>query len=304
MTEELSAACGATSFVWAQHHSPLRMLASSRNEPLRERHLADLCAGHRVAGVAFAYLRRPGRPAVSVEPVAGGGYRLHGTAPWVTSWGLAHVYLVGAPLPDGRLLFALVEPDTPGLRAAPLALAAMQATGTVALNMDAAPVAESDVVGVLDAAGWHARDDVAGAAPNPSVYGVARAAVALLGASGERGPTEEAAGRAAHALGEELGRIRAEGYRLTDEAAAAARSGTGGLGRLHEARAQAVDLAVRAANAAVAARAGRAMGLDDPAQRLAREATFYSIQAQTRGGREASLRLAAAVSTRQGSGTR
>ena len=54
-------------------------------------------------------------------------------------------------------------------------------------------------------------------------------------------------------------------------------------------RAHAIDLAVRAANAAVAANSGAANNLSHPAQRLYREAMFYTVQAQTTDVMDATL---------------
>lgn len=280
VTETLAAACGATLFVWIQHHGPVRMLATSQNLALRAAHLPALCAGTEIAGIAFAYLRRPGPPAVRAEP-AQDGYRLVGAAPWVTSWGIASQFLVGAPRPDGRLVFGLVPADAPGLGASSLRLAAMQATGTVALAFADTPLPQADVVAELAPQDFFAHDRVASSAPQPFVFGVARAALALLA-------TIKEADGAAGVLGEELERCRAHGYRLVD---AAAEGGPGlDLTPLADARAWALDLAARCTHAAVTARGGRALGLDDPAQRLVREATFYAVQAQTRAGRQAGLR--------------
>ena len=61
-------------------------------------------------------------------------------------------------------------------------------------------------------------------------------------------------------------------------------------------RAACLDLARRSTTALLAAVGGRGMDLSHPAQRLAREADFYVIQAQTSDGRAATLRSVAAVS--------
>ena len=55
-------------------------------------------------------------------------------------------------------------------------------------------------------------------------------------------------------------------------------------------RAACLDLARRSTTALLAAVGGRGMDLSHPAQRLAREADFYVIQAQTADGRAATLR--------------
>jgi len=286
-TETLAEACAATTFVWLQHHWPVRFLARSANDALRERHLADLCAGRTRGGVAATHLRRPGPRAVRAAVAPGGGYRLEGRAPWVTGWGLVDLVLVGAGLEDGRVLLACVAADAPGQDAQPLDLAVLQSTSTVAVAFDGTPVAPSDVVAVLDSDDWEALDRVSAAAPNPGTLGVPRAALALLRAA-------PGAGGAVATLAAELDRCRETTYRLIDDASA---GGPGhDLGGVYAARAWAVDLGLRAAHTAVSARGGRALLADDPGQRLLREAGFWSVQAQDARGRDATLARSTATS--------
>lgn len=266
--ETLAGACGVTFFVWVQHHAPVRMLAASANRALRDRHLDDLCTGRTLGGVAFAYLRRPGPPAVVATPVAG-GYRIDGEAPWVTSWGLAGLYAVAARI-DDEVMFVLVEPG-PALRASPpLALAAMNASSTVRLTFDGLAVSDDDVVSVVPLARWQAEDRIATAKPNPAAFGIAATCVRLLD------DTPMAA---------ELDECRRRSYALAD----AGLTGDAHVAALVEARAQSLALAVRAATALVVATGGRAMAADHPAQRLLREAAFFTIQAQTPALRRATL---------------
>jgi len=269
--EILAGACGVTFFVWVQHHAPVRMLARSANESLPARYVENLCTGRMLGGVAFAYLRRPGPPAVVATPVAG-GYRIDGEAPWVTSWGLAALYAVAARMED-RVVFFLVdvEPPTPSLRASPpLRLAAMNASSTVRLSFDGLSVPEADVLSVVAFDEWQAEDRMATAKPNPAAFGIAAACIRLLGDT---------------PLAAELDDCRARSYALAD----AGVTDDGHLAALVRARAQGLDLAVRAATALVTATGGRAMGLDHPAQRLLREAAFFTIQAQTPALRHATL---------------
>ena len=193
--EALSGACGVTFFVWVQHHAPVRMLAGSANHALRDRHLPDLCSGRVLGGVAFAYLRRPGPPAVVAREVPG-GYRIDGEAPWVTSWGLAGLYSVAARLND-RVLYFLTEPAaSPQMRpSAPLALAAMGASSSVRLTFDGLFVPEDDLLATLDFEEWQARDRTATAWPNPAAFGIAATCIRLLA---------ESAGDAAGALAEKV----------------------------------------------------------------------------------------------------
>lgn len=275
--EVLAGACGVTFFVWVQHHAPVRMLAESANDALRERHLADLCSGRTLGGVAFAYLRRPGPPAV-VATVVPGSYRIDGEAPWVTSWGLAGLYAVAARL-EGRVVFFVVAGDAPAPAvrpSQPLPLAAMNASSTVRLVFDGLFVPEDDVISVVTFDGWQAQDRVATAQPNPAAFGIAETCVRLLA---DRAP------EAAEDLGDELDRCRRRAYGLADEN----RTDPIQLRMMVEARAWSLELAVRAATALVTSVGGRAMAADHPAQRLLREAAFFTIQAQTPALRAATL---------------
>ncbi len=275
--EVLAGACGVTFFTWVQHHAPVRMLAASANRELRDRWLPALCGGDLLGGVAFAYLRRPGRPGVSARAVDG-GWVVDGEAPWVTSWGLAAVYAVAAVAGDNVLFFLLpTHPQSDSVDAsAPLRLAVMAASATVRLSFDGLFVPTTDVVGTVPLSDWRARDRLATAHPHPAPLGVAARALRLLSEL-----TDDAA---VAALATELAECREHAYGLEggngDDTAVA---------RLVGARAWGLDVAQRAASALVAATGGRAMALDHPAQRLVREATFYSIQAQTLDLRRATL---------------
>jgi alkylation response protein AidB-like acyl-CoA dehydrogenase len=283
--ETLAGACGVTYFTWVQHHAPVRLLASSDNAELRDRWLGDLCGGAVLGGVAFAYLRRPGPPAVVAKRVAG-GWVVDGEAPWVTSWGLAGLYAVAARVEaDGPVLFVAVVPGASELRAsAPLALAAMSASSTVRLSFEGLFVPDADVISTVDLRRWRERDGVATAQPHPAPLGLAATATAMLARRAEE-TGQAAVGRAAEALGAELAECRGHSYRLADDPSV----DDAHLARLVAARAWGLDLALRSAQALVAATGGGAMALSHPAQRLLREASFWAIQAQSATVREATL---------------
>ncbi|MDQ4098819.1 MAG: acyl-CoA/acyl-ACP dehydrogenase [Actinomycetota bacterium] len=268
--ETLAAACGVTFFVWVQHHAPVRLLVGSENDALRRRWLPPLCSGETLGGVAFAHLRRSGPPPVTVRAVEG-GYLLEGEAPYVTSWGLAGLFAVAARLGEHRVVFVLVPADAAGLRpSSPLRLAVMAASSTVRLGFDRLFVPASDVIVDLSLGEWQAKDRVATARPNPAAFGVAAASIRLLE---ER--DEDAAGV--------FEAERLECWTRSVEA------DPEDLERLVELRAWSLDLALRSAQALVAATGGGAMELSHPAQRLLREASFYAIQAQTSELRRATL---------------
>lgn len=275
----LGGACGATSFVWAQHEGPVRIVSASPNEHLKARWLDGLLAGDVVGGTAFAHLRRPGPPLVRAEP-DGAGWRLHGEAPWATGWGMAGVYSIGAYTPTGSVLWGLLPPDrltaTP-----PLDLAVLQATATVRLRFDGTPVTPDDVAFELDRALWDALDASIGNRGNPAVQGLALHALTLLQATGPAGAEPAAALRIA------VERTIADNEALVE----AADAGQVDVPALAAARAESIGLAQRATLALLAAVGGRGVERTHPAQRLVREAAFYAIQGQTADGRAAALKL-------------
>ncbi len=287
----LGGACGATSFVWAQHEGPVRIISASGNAALKTRWLDGLQAGDVIGGTAFAHLRRPGPPLVRAEP-DGWGWRLYGEAPWATGWGMAGVYSIGASTPTGSVLWVLLPPDrltaTP-----PLDLAVLQATATVRLRFDGTAVGPDDVAFELDRALWDALDASIGNRGNPAVQGVALRALSLLEATGPAGA--ELAG----ALGPAVQRSIADNEALIE----AADGGHLDVAALAAARAGSIELAQRATLALLAAVGGRGVERTHPAQRLVREAAFYAIQGQTAEGKAAALALAATASGRAGDST-
>ena len=284
--EAITGGCGATAFVYAQHHGAVRRVASG-DGPARAAWLPRLCDGSALAGIGFAYLRRPGPPAVRATQNRD-GWRLDGEAPWITGWGLADVFVLMARADDGRVVTVAV--DRPYERAElvagePQRLATMGATGTVALTIHGLRVTPEDVVGVQTDQAWRRRDLAGSAMPSAAPLGIADRAIRLLeerepeAAATLRGQLDVRHGAADHrsaAVASALG---------ADDDAQLARAITEGSAE----RDRGLDLARRATDALIAASGGGAMSLDHPAQRLSREATFYLIQAQTRDLRSATL---------------
>lgn len=280
--ELLAGADASTWFVQVQHHYPVRALAAVEGF---EATLADLVAGRQVAGIAFSHLRGwPQRP-VRATALPAGGWRFDGTAPWYSGWGLNDVALLAAATADGRVVFGLLPAvQAPGLQpSAPLRLAALQATRTVTLRLDGLVVPPAAVVTVAPVQSWLAEDARVSVNANPACFGIARRALDLLAEQGRR-PAQQAAATAAQRLRRSLQAVRAECYALVDEVDPDAETD-----RRLDLRARAHQVMIEATTALVVAGAGRAMSADAPAQRLAREALFMLIQAQTAAARTAAL---------------
>ena len=268
IVEVLSGADASTWFVWTQHHTPVRTLVRGANDALRDRWLPRLAAGTSLAGVAYTHIRRPGPPAVRARRTDG-GWHIDGDLAWLTSWGLAEVFLVGAV--DGDDLVWLLVPlaTTNGVSAKALDLVAMRGTSTVSVHLDDVFVADVDVVLVEPVGEWRASDAERTADVSPAVFGVTGECVRRLD------------GDAASYLAAELDDLRARAYGLQDA--------HGARDERVAVRAQAHALALRASAALVAAGAGRSMLAGNPAQRLAREALFLLVQGQDAQVRAAQL---------------
>ncbi|MCU1691128.1 MAG: acyl-CoA dehydrogenase [Frankiales bacterium] len=283
VTELLAGADGSTWFVVTQHGLPLLQAGEAQHPSL-----PGLVDGSTPAGVAFAHVRRPGRPAVTVTR-DGSGWRFDGAVDWTTGWGVVDLLLLGGTTDDGRLVFALLPAvDQPGLTTAPLQLAAMGGTRTVRLVLEGLRVDDAAVTLVADRGGWLAADALKTANVGPHTFGLLRETVRRLRATAERREDATAASLAER-LDARTEELRGSAYVLLDDVAPAER-----LDERLALRATALQLAVTATSGLVTATGGSAMSLSAPPQRLAREALFHLVQAQTAPVRAATLRALAA----------
>ncbi|MEV8123799.1 acyl-CoA dehydrogenase family protein [Streptomyces sp. NPDC085944] len=282
--EILAGACCATWFVQTQHHAPVRLLARSE-EPARDSLLRPLATGELLSGVAYAHVRAYPRVLVRATPQRR-GWCFDGAVPWYTGWGLNDVMLLAGISDDAEVVFAFADArDRPGLEASPpMRLAALSASRTVSLKLRGLWLSDESVVLRVPQEAWARHDASRGANTSPAVFGVAYAALRLL----EQSPDAESTSRTLRAR---LDEVRRRAYALDEHLEPEER-----VPERLELRTRAYHLMRTATTAAVVAGGGRAMDLDRPAQRLAREGLFLLIQGQTAQARSAHLTsLAAAV---------
>ena len=283
--EQVARYSGALAFLQTQHQSAASMLASSPNQPLQQAYLPHLGRGDMLLGVGFSHLRRRGAPSVQAEPVAG-GYRVSGEVPWITGYGCFREFIVGAALPDGRALFAILPFAHTFQSAAgkialsdPMPLAAMSSTNTVKARIHQWIVPDAYVV-TIRAADWIEQQDRRNALNHGFfALGCAQAGLDILAAA--RGKSPSFVTEAFQALDQELVDCRDRVYQA--QAAAADWSSKIQL------RAWAIELAVRCTHAAVAVSRGAANYSHHPAQRVYREALAYTVFGQTTAVMEATL---------------
>lgn len=276
VAELLSGASPDVWFVWFQHGPVVKMLKASENTDLVARHLADLCAGRSLGGVAWSHLRTatPSLLATRVD----GGWSLSGFQPWCTGWGMTDVVLVGALVEaTDEVVFGLVPGgERPAMRSAgELGLAAMAGTSTHALTLDDLLLPDTDVVLLTERGPWAEADSRLNANVQPSTFGIALAALDLLEA---REPST------AGALRERVLSLRAKAYSLLDEVDPAEQ-----VEERLAVRASALLLGVECCTALLAARGGQGMDLREPAQRLLRAAAFQLVHSQAPHVRAATL---------------
>jgi len=152
----------------------------------------------------------------------------------------------------------------------------MNASGTVILHLNNLRVPASSAMKTITSEQMSANDLGAILGVTPQIFGVSRAAINIVRDLAES-RNSDIMRRTVETLESEMSarrdlvdkwrdRMDTEGYK---DCALDARAGC-------------IEFGVRAAHAAVAATGGGANALDNPAQRLFREAMFYTLTAQTR----------------------
>ena len=247
--EALAGGCLSTTFVWIQHHTPVRSIAASGNEALKREWLPRLCNGETRAGIALGGLRAG--PAQIEARRVDGGWLLDGDVPYITGWDLIDELFVAARTtsPEPEVVTALVPAAASGaLSVERLQLLGTNASRTVTARIRELFVPDDRVIGV-DAYRSPSPFD-GGGRPNGSLaLGVTRRCCSLIGPS---------------SLDAELAAARRRLDAATDETMA-------------DARAAAAELALRAAGALVVSRGSSSLLPAQHAQRLLREAAFLLV---------------------------
>jgi alkylation response protein AidB-like acyl-CoA dehydrogenase len=274
LSELIARADASTWFCWSQHQAPtmiLRTFAEPKAVEPCAALLDDLASGERLAGVAFAHVRRPGPPNPSATRVEG-GWLVNGTLDWVTSWDIADVVLVMVAAESSLLCFFLTAGEVPSSRPGvevgePLRLLAMGGTHTRPVRFDDCFVSDGEIIPILDPEAWRRADDQKTANANPAIFGIARGAISELDDL---------------ATARDDSRMRALAAKLADI----------DVDLRLQLRAESLDLVMRACLAVVTARAGASMIHGCSAERRVREALFMQVQAQTAATRAAMQELA------------
>jgi alkylation response protein AidB-like acyl-CoA dehydrogenase len=273
----LSSACGVTGFLVGRHLNACRTVASSNNHMLKWSVLPEMALGNRLCAHATTHLLNSGAPSLRATPY-GNGYRLDGTAPWVTGWGIMEEMVVGATLPDGNFLFGLLPLiEGPTLHVSePMDLCAMSSTATVSVTCSELVVDSEHVLGVETPQDirWWQNAGLLGQTIGP--FAVTGASIALIEAeTRENSASGSVLELTADALQAELSAAQLEVRLLGDRGGQ-----TGFPAAARRLVAWSQGLSLRAAQAALLSVGARGISRTHTAQRLFRETMFYTIYLQ------------------------
>ena len=278
--ETIARFSGSLAFLQTQHQSAVAMIAAGEHEALKASILPLAHTLDGTIGIGFSQLRRPGPPTMRAAQSAG-GYVLDGHVPWVTGATFFPRFLVGAELPDGTALFAVVPLSNIVGQisvSAPMRLAAMEAAQTVTVDFTEFFVGDEDVAFVKPRGWIHDNDMVNVTLQGYFALGCAQAGIDIVRQVHGR--------RAMDFLEQTASSLEAELVECRQELGMLDRP----LSERLESRSRAIDLAARCAHAGVVASSGAANSIFHPAQRVYREALVFSVSAQTTPIMEASLR--------------
>jgi alkylation response protein AidB-like acyl-CoA dehydrogenase len=277
--EQLAAACLTTAFILSQREGAVRRILSHARPILQADLLPRLARDEIFLTVGLSQLttsRQHLAPAVVAAP-DGPNYVLNGVIPWVTAAARADALVVGATLPDGLQLMALLPRDRAGVEVEPpMDLCALRGSQTTQVRCRQVRIEPTDML----------------AGPSPRVLGAAAGgletsclALGLAGAAVDHLHREAAARSDLRSVAERFEGarqgLRRRLYVLADGAVAAADA--------TEMRVQANGLALQATQAALTVSKGAGFVRPHPAQRWARQALFFLVWSCPRPAAEGTM---------------
>ena len=284
----MARASGALTFLQTQHQSAVAKLAQSENRVLHREFFPHVVKGDRLVGVGFSHLRRSGTPIMQAQE-KGSGYLLTGKVPWVTGYKIFSHFILGATLPDGRELYAVlplqndVQPTRGNMKVdRPMELIAVTATNTVSINLDSWWLAGDRIVTIDPAGAIHASSRRNILNHGFFALGCAYAGLDILQAVAEKKQLEF--------LSESWQTLSKEVARQTERAIAAIADCHTTYQQKLRLRVEAIALAQRCSQAAVIASSGAANYLNSSAGRVYREALLFTVSGQTTDVMEATLK--------------
>jgi alkylation response protein AidB-like acyl-CoA dehydrogenase len=276
--EDVSRECVTTGFlVWCQS-TCCWYLNSSTNQQLRDHVLPAVVRANQLAGTGLSNTMK----SVSrIEPMrvrarrVADGYILNGSLSWISNMAEDHYIAIGAELEEGGNAFVLVHGSTPGVGLSTDArYAGLEGSLTVAMRLRDAFISDAFVIA-------HPGDEFVPRVRVPFILTQIGMALGLVGACVDAIEKETRNGPASNRyIDDQAPELRLALQSLRDKSYQLARSWTSHSSSLRETfrlRAEASELALRAASAALLHAGGKGYLLRHAAQRRLREAYFIAI---------------------------
>jgi len=267
----LAAACLTTTFILTQRSAAVRRIVECDNGMAKEQLLPDLASGNKFTTVGISHLttsrRHLAKPVLAAREI-GSGFVLDGYSPWVTGADHADTVVLGATLDDGRQILVALPTWQPGVTVpAPASLLGLTASHTGPLECHHVEVGrqwllDGPVENVIAA---RAGARTGGLQTSALAIGSSVAAISFL--------KQESVRRGD--LAEPAEYLQGEQQTLEADLVALA-SGVPSCSS-DELRARANSLALRSAQAALAAAKGAGYVSGHPAGRWCREALFFLV---------------------------
>ncbi|HEY9848299.1 MAG TPA: cyclase family protein [Leptolyngbyaceae cyanobacterium] len=279
---------GALAFLQTQHQSAAAMISQSENAALKQQYLPLMSKGKLLLGIGFSHLRRRGEQLVKAFPVPG-GFILEKKVPWVTGLGIFQEFIIAATLPNDEAVFGIVpllktSQEQGGKISfdAPMELAAMSSTNTVAATLHQWFLPQEKVVFIKPANWIHENDEKSILKQTTFLaLGCAFAGIDILEAASKTKPLLF--------IDDTLNNLKSELISCKNIIRESQYNAELNLAEKQKLRAWAIELAVRCAHAAITVSSGAANQQFHPAQRVYREALVFTVSGQTHGIMEATL---------------
>ncbi|MFN9719011.1 MAG: acyl-CoA dehydrogenase family protein [Planctomycetota bacterium] len=262
-----------TTFILTQRNAACQRIESSGNDSARQRWLPQLSGGRVFATVGISHFttsrQHLSQPAVTAIEEEAGCFSLHGTIPWVTAARSANVIVTGGTLRDGRQILAAVPCDQPGVFIQPpIALLGLSSSQTSIVELHHVRVRAEDILhGPADRVISVSSGASAGAGSlSTSAVAIGAAQGTLRMFSNEVDQRPE--------LADYLRPLLSEAAQLTDQLRDAVRGHVQAVDRLRQ---RANSLALRSAEAWLAATKGAGYVAGHPAERALRESLFFLV---------------------------
>ncbi len=267
----LASACLTTAFILTQRSGAVRRIADCENRSLKVDLLPALAEGRSFATVGISHLttsrRHLAKPVLAAQETSA-GFVLDGYSPWVTGAAYAETVVLGATLDDGRQILVALPTSLAGVSVKPHAqLVGLTASHTGPLECSGVQLGREFLIDgpAENVMAGKTGTKTGGLQTSALAIGLSLAAIEFLERESEK---RNELASAAENLRDEHGLLEHDLL-----AVAAGQEVCGG----DELRARSNSLALRSAQAALAAAKGAGYVVGHPAGRWCREALFFLV---------------------------